>query len=109
MHILLKRGKIFRIKEGNGGEQRWTGGPGQHSNVPDWIQKTLTYEYGVQDGSIVDITPAKKTPTPVPLPPAPEDEDTKAEVGDGEQQAEIEDAPAPTSNKRRPAGKITAA
>jgi len=53
--------------------------------VPDWVKDTMGFEYGVKDGSIVDLTPPKTSPVvveskTVPAMVEPKDETPKDET-----------------------------
>lgn len=56
-----------------------TGGrPRIHTDVPDWVTETQTYKIGVQEGSILDVTP---TVTPAQIAAKEEIAPTSPEPG----------------------------
>jgi hypothetical protein len=66
--IYVSRAKIFLH-----GGKTLNVNPGTPVKVPDWVRETPTWETGVKDGSITDITPSS---APIAQPEA--DELTKA-------------------------------
>ena len=59
MQIYVKRSKIF-MAEQDGAEVRFVASVtanGQTLKAPDWIRHTATYQHGIKDGSIINLTP----------------------------------------------------
>ena len=93
VQLYITRSKIFLAVDKTGAERRFTLGRGAlPQSAPDWVRNTLTYEYGVKDKSIVDLTPPptavvpkavqepeEATEDPVEPEGTPEDEDASTE------------------------------
>ena len=59
MQIYVKRSKIF-MAEQDGAEVRFVASVtanGQTLKAPDWIRHTATYQHGIKDESIINLTP----------------------------------------------------
>jgi len=55
MQLLFKRAKIFMLEK-DGKNLRFSSGPGGPVPVPAWVAETGTYNHGMEDGSIVNLT-----------------------------------------------------
>lgn len=52
MQLMFKRAKIFML-----GNKRFVSGPGTGAvPVPSWVMETGTYQNGIKDGSIINLT-----------------------------------------------------
>ena len=126
----FKRSKLFMLSGEGQGTKRFQAGPthGGAIQVPVWVEETQTYQMGIKDGSIVNLTPPKPTiiyrdaPTKAEAEvstdveeddSAAEDnvEDPKDEDGaDSEDESPTDEAPKPRSRKKKktsgPAGLI---
>ena len=59
LQLYVKRSKIF-MAEQDGAEVRFVASVtanGQTLKAPDWIRHTATYQHGIKDGSIINLTP----------------------------------------------------
>ena len=88
-----KRSKLFLMQAGDDGAKRFMIAAGSTVVAPDWVTKTPGFELGLKDGSIIDVTPARKgevkaviepEPEPVvivaPPPPPPKDDMEKTDA-----------------------------
>jgi hypothetical protein len=60
LSLFLTRSKIFEVTTADGANHRVAVSrttDGRTVAVPDWVKTTTTYQFGVKDGSIRDLTP----------------------------------------------------
>jgi hypothetical protein len=103
MLILTKRAKVFMSSVGNK-HLKLTVNVGGPTEVPDWIQDTLTFKVGVKDGSIIAVKPVVAS-KPVEPEPKPVDEEPEEDEGDNEPE-EQQAKPAPKTKQKAAAGLI---
>ena len=91
----FKRSKLFMLAKEGHGELRFITGPTREGaiQVPAWVEETQTYQMGIKDKSIINLTPPEPTIVYVKETPAedPKDEDPKDE----------DDTATPKSRSRR--------
>lgn len=92
LQLFFSRAKIFELINSDDEHLRFVApisSGGRPLAVPDWVKQTLTYKYGIADGSITDLTPpARRAPKVVE--PEPEPEPVKEETEEeGTEQPEL--------------------
>ena len=90
LQLFFTRAKIFAYTTPGGEHKRFvaTVSAKRPTAVPDWVRQTRTYQDGIKDESITDLTPPKaaaaapapvKKPEPAPAAKAPEPEPANEE------------------------------
>jgi hypothetical protein len=67
-----KRSKLFLKQDDNDGSKRFMVPAGATIVAPNWVTETPGFALGLKDGSIVDVTPARKGETKAVVEPEPE-------------------------------------
>lgn len=96
MTLYFKRAKSFVTTTNNDhGEKKYLGipGPTPAGNVPFWVAETTTFKLGIQDGSIINLTPPEQMPGYKPAPVAVVEEAETVASDDAAEQTEVPKVP----------------